>query len=429
MEKRTSKNDPFAALRFKNFMLYMGTRFFLSMTIRMHGVIVSWQIYKYTKDELALGMVGLSEVIPFLIVSFFAGHVADNYNRKGIIIIAISSLIISTVALTGFAIDPTFYQKTGTFPIYVLVGLTGVIRGFLAASMTPLMTQLVPRKLYANASTWNISLFQTGALIGPSIAGLLCALSFGTAYGVSLVFLIIAISCLLFIKPEPIERGKRSESLKDSLLAGLKFVFKKEILFSAILLDLFVVLFGGALAMLPVYADRIYHVGAGELGLISSMPALGGILTAIIIAYRPPGKNAGRNLLLSVCCLGITTIIFAFNTNFHIGMVLFLLIGAFDEVMTVTRHTIVQLATPDHMQGRVASVGSLFNGSSVEIGAFESGATAKLMGLVPSVAFGGVMTLLIAALTFKFAPKLRKLNLADVIEEGPAALETEKLPA
>jgi MFS family permease len=417
MDTSTKKNDPFAALRYKNFMLYIGTRFFLSMTIRMHGVIASWQIYKYTKDELALGMVGLSEVIPFIIVSFFAGHIADNYNRKTIIIISLCTLIVSTITLFGFAIDPTFYVKTGTFPLYILVGCMGIVRGFLASSMIPLMTQLVPRKLYGNASTWNISLFQSGALLGPSIAGLLCAISFSTAYGTSLVFLLIAISCIFFISPNPIEAKEKKETLKESLLAGLKFVFKKKILLNAILLDLFVVLFGGAMAMLPVYADRIYHVGASELGLISSMPALGGIATAIIIAYRPPTKNAGRNLLFSVACLGTTTIFFAFNNNYYIGLLLFLLIGAFDEVMTVTRHTIVQLSTPDHMQGRVAAVGSIFNGSSVEIGSFESGVAAKLMGLVPSVAFGGIMTLLITAITFKIAPQLRKLNLEKVLEE------------
>lgn len=417
MSELTHKNDPFAALRYKEFSLYIGTRFFLSLAIQMYSVIISWQIYAYTKDELALGMIGLSEVIPFLITSFFSGHVSDHYNRKTIILISIVSLILSTSALLGFAWNPQLFLRAGIIPIYAIVGFMGVVRGFIASAMMPFMTQLVPRKLYGNACSWNSSLFQTGSLLGPSLAGILCAISFPVAYQTSLFFLLIAITCLFFIASRPIPPKEKKETLKESLLAGLKFVFKKRILLHAILLDLFVVFFGGAMAMLPVYADRIYHIGSAELGVLSSMPALGGILTAIIMAYKPPTKNAGRNLLLAVVCLGILTILFAFNTNYYFGLVLFLLIGAFDDVMTVTRHTIVQLATPDHMQGRVTAVGSIFNGSSMEIGAFESGVAAKLMGLVPSVAFGGVMTLLIAAFAYKAAPQLRKLNIEEFHQE------------
>ena len=410
-----TKHDPYTALRVREFVLFISTRFFLTIAIQMQGVIVGWQIYKYTKDELALGMIGLAEAIPFIVVSLFSGHVADTVSRKRIILISSFFLILSTFSLLYISIDSLEVIKNyGTSPIYFIIGCIGVIRGFFSASFSSFMSQIVPRELYANSATWNSTVWHIASIIGPAAAGFICAISFEVAYEVNIVFISLSIFSLLFIASKPLPRREKKESLRQSLSVGINFVFKNQLILGALSLDLFAVLFGGAVAMLPAYADKVLHVGSVELGFLRAAPALGAVIMAIIIAYKPPTHNAGRNLFISIGAFGFATILFGISTNYYLSLFFLMLTGAFDNVSVVIRHTILQLSTPDDMRGRVSAVNSIFIGSSNEIGGFESGVAARVMGLKPSVVFGGIMTIIIVGATAKIAPKLRSLNLKNI---------------
>lgn len=415
MSLENKKHDPFAVLKIKEFLLFLNTRFFMTLALQMQSVIVGWQIYQHTKDELSLGLIGLAEAIPYIITSLFSGHVADTFSRKHILVISTALMTLSTCVLLYCSLSSSeVLSNYGTIPIYIVIGFTGIVRGFISAALNPFMSQLLPRELYTNAATWNSSVWHTGAVVGPAIAGLLCAISIPVAYQTNLVFIVIAIFSLLLIKARPVPVKEKLETLSESLSAGIKFVFGNQLILGAISLDLFAVLFGGAVAMLPAFADKVLHVGAAELGLLRAIPAVGAVVTAVILAYRPPSQKAGKNLFLSIGAFGIATILFGLCTNFYLALFFLFLAGAFDNVSVVIRHTILQLSTPDHMRGRVSAVNGIFIGSSNEIGAFESGLAANLMGLVPSIVFGGIMTVLIVGTTAKLAPRLRKLNLKSI---------------
>jgi MFS family permease len=412
---KIDSHDPFAALRIKEFLFFLTTRFFLSMAIQIQGVTIGWQIYKYTKDALALGLIGLTEAIPFIIVSLISGHVADNYNRKYIIVTFATLLTVCSATLFYFSQETsTIIHKYGIAPFFIVVCFIGLVRGFLAAAIPSFLSQIVPRKLYGNASTWNSTVWHLAAVSGPAIAGFMCAISFKVSYQLNIVFMIIAILSLLFIASKPLAKKDTKETFKESLSAGIKFVSKNELILGALSLDLFAVLFGGAVAMLPVFADKVLHIGSVELGFLAAAPAIGAVLMAIILAYKPPTKNAGKNLLVAVAGFGGATILFGISTNFYLSLFFLFLAGAFDSVSVVLRQTILQLSTPDEMRGRVSAVNSIFIGSSNEIGAFESGFAARTMGLKASVVFGGAMTILVVLATSKLAPKLRKLNLTSL---------------
>lgn len=409
------KYDPYASLRIKDFLFFLTTRFFLTLAIQMQSVIVGWQVYQITKNVLDLGLIGLAEAIPFIAVSLFSGHIADTYNRKYIIIIFTSLLLVCTNILFYFSMDNSFFlEKNGVFPIFVVVGFIGVVRGFVSPAFPSFMSQLVDRSLYVNSATWNSTVWHIGSIVGPAMAGFICAINFSTAYAVNIILLFIAIFSFLFIKSKPLSKKIQKETILESLSAGIKFVFKNQIILGALSLDLFAVLFGGAVALLPAFADKILFVGAVELGFMRAAPAFGAVIVAIIIAYKPPTKNAGKNLLLCVAGFGLATIGFALSTNFYLSIFCLFLTGAFDNVSVVIRHTILQLSTPNEMRGRVSAVNSIFIGSSNEIGAFESGITGKLMGLANSVVFGGIMTLIVVGITSKAAKKLKNLDLRTI---------------
>lgn len=411
----TVKHDPYAALRVKEFLFFLNTRFFLTMAIQMQSVIVGWQVYQITKDVLDLGLINLAEALPFIFISFFSGHVADTYNRKSIIVIFTSLLLLCTGALFYFSLENVnVIQKYGTLPIFIVIGCVGIIRGFLAPAFPSFMSQLVERNMYVNTSTWNSTVWHVGSIIGPAIAGFICAISFSSAYAVNLIFICVAVFSFLFIKSKPLPAKQKSETIYESLSAGIKFVFGNQIILAALSLDLFAVLFGGAVALLPAFADKILFVGSVELGFLRAAPAVGAVFMAIILAYKPPTKNAGRNLLYAVAAFGLATIGFAYSKNYYLSLFFLFLTGAFDNVSVVIRHTILQLSTPNEMRGRVSAVNSIFIGSSNEIGGFESGVTARLMGLVNAVAFGGVMTIAVVAITSGLAKRLKKLDLRSI---------------
>ena len=412
---KEKSHDPFAVLRLKEYKFYLANRFLLTMGITMQSVIVGWQVYDITKDVFALGMIGLSEAIPFIVISIFSGHIADTFNRKKIILLFTFLFILVTGALLYLSTDASsFIQRYGTLPIFSMIVLVGVIRGFLSAAFPSILSQIVPRELYGNAATWNSTVWHGASILGPSVAGLLIAVGYTTAYTVDITFISLSFLAFLFIASKPVPPREKSETLFESLTSGIKFVFKNQIVLGALSLDLFAVLFGGAVALLPAFAEEILHVGAVELGFLRAAPAIGAVVMAFIIAYKPPTKNAGRNLFLSVGAFGISTILFGLSENIWMAFFFLFLTGAFDNVSVVIRHTVLQLATPDNMRGRVSAVNGIFIGSSNEIGAFESGATARAFGLKPSIIVGGILTVLVVVVTAKLAPKLRQLNLKDL---------------
>ena len=405
-------HDPFAALRIREFSFFVCARFLLTLGIQMQSVIVGWQIYSLTKNVLDLGYIGLTEALPFIALSFFSGHVADLISRKKIILVATSCLAVSTSALCWFSTDASgIIHQYGITPIFILIGTTGVIRSFMGPSFPAFMSQLVPRSHYTNAATWNSTVWHAGFIAGNACGGLLCIFGLPIAYGVDACIVFSSMAFIALIGSKPIPVKEKVESLSESLSVGLKFVFNNKIILGALSLDLFAVLFGGAVAMLPAFSDKILHVGSFEFGFLRAAPATGAVVTAFILAYIPQKKNAGRNLLFAIAGFGVCMILFALSKNFYLSLFLLALSGAFDNVSVVVRHTILQLLTPDNMRGRVSAVNNIFIGSSNEIGGFESGLTARLMGLVPSVIFGGAMTLVIVFITAKVSPSIRKLNL------------------
>ena len=406
------KHDPFAVLRVKEFNFFLTNKFFFTLGIQMQSVIVGWQIYALTKDVFALGMIGLAEAIPFIAVSLFSGHVADHFDRKKIILLFTFLLLVATGILFYFTLNTSTVLKSfGTLPIFVVIGFVGVIRGFLSAAFPSIMSQIVPRALYSNAATWNSTVWHIASVVGPASAGFLISISYETAYIIDILLIAISFLAFLFIKSKPIPVKEKVESLFESLSAGIKFVFKNQLVLGALSLDLFAVLFGGAIALLPAFADKVLHAGAVELGFLRAAPAIGAVVMALLIAYKPLGQNAGRNLFISVGLFGLATVLFGICTNFYWAMFFLFLTGAFDNVSVVIRHTVLQLSTPDEMRGRVSAVNGIFIGSSNEIGAFESGATARIFGLKPSIILGGILTIGVVLVIAKLAPKLRKLNI------------------
>jgi len=409
------KSDAFTAVRNGNFRYFLGYRFFMTMATLMQSVIVSWHMYYLTHNVLWLGLIGLVEVIPQISISLFAGHYIDLWDRKKIVRNSTIILLIGSSILAIYSIESFHsFERLGIWPIFITIFLTGLSRGILMPAHTALLGQLVDKKDYANAATWSSANWQIGAVMGPALGGLIYGFSTITVAYSSIIF-------IYFISLYMISRVQIKHIVNKALTAdedifsrireGIRFVLQSPELLGAFSLDMFAVLFGGAVALLPVFASDVLHVGPEGLGFLRACPAIGAIIMSFYLMFYPPVHNSGRTLLLAVSAFGLCMIGFAFSHWFWLSALLLLLSGLFDNVSVVIRGTILQLYTPEHMRGRVASVNSIFIGSSNELGAFESGVTAKLMGLVPSVAFGGIMTLIVVGTTAKINPVLRRLSL------------------
>lgn len=414
-----SVKDPYAALRIRDFSVYVVARFFLSLGVQIQSVVVGIQIYKLTHDAYQIGMIGLSEAVPFIALSLFAGHIADSFRRKRIIILSTLFLLICSWLLFVVTLDPDFLIQYGTWPIFGIIFCTGIARGFLSPVFPAFQSQLVPRHLYANASTWQSNAWHATAVLGPALGGILIGWM-NASLGFGVCSALITLSFLLFfLLPNPdLPSVEKREPILQRLTAGFRFVFSNQIMLSALTLDLFAVLFGGAVAMIPVFAVEVLHAGDNAdfvTGLLRSAPAAGAIIMGLIMAKFPPTRKAGRNLIIAVSGFGLCMIGFALSTHVWLSFAILFLSGAFDNVSVIIRHTILQLMTPDEMRGRVSAVNGIFIGSSNEIGEYESGLAARYMGNVPSVVFGGCMTVLIVAGVAFMAPKLRKLNLDKMV--------------
>jgi len=402
-----------SVLKIKDFRFFLFARVFLTLGAQMQAVIVGWQVYDLTHNVLALGLIGLTEAIPSLTISLYGGHLADRKQRRSIVLfcqtgVFLAYLWLMTLSLPFFA----SHLKDSVWMIYVAVFISGLMRGLFVPSITAMIGTLVPRKFYGRSVAWVSSMWELSTLLGPALAGFLYAF-YGASftYGVAMSLVLFSIFWMLKVKPiQMISKGQQ-ETLKQSLGKGLNFVFKNQIVLGALSMDMLAVLFGGAVALLPVFAADILKVGPWGLGLMRAAPALGALIMAFSLTQRPIKNHAGLKLFAAVTCFGLAIIIFGLSKNFFLSLAMLFLSGMFDNVSVVIRGTIIQTMVPDNMRGRVASVNGMFIGSSNELGAFESGVAAAILGVVPAVIFGGTMTLVVVATTAWFAPKLRKLNL------------------
>ncbi len=405
--------EAFAVMHIRNFRFYLFFRILMTMATLMQSVIVGWQIYDLTHNVLWLGFIGLVEVIPQVSISLFAGHYIDLWNRRKIVNYTTLILILGSAILLIYSSNTEYFtERFGIFPVFITIFLTGLSRGILGPAQVALMGQLVPRNLYANAATWNSANWQMAAVLGPAIGGMVYGF-YGiiAAYTLVLSLYSLAFFMIMFVKTGIHKVVETTEGVFTRIRSGIDFVFKTPELLGAFTLDMFAVLFGGAVALLPVFASDILFVGPQGLGLLRACPAIGATIMAFILMFRPPMKHSGKMLFIAVTGFGLSMIAFALSKSFILSGILLVLSGAFDSVSVVIRGTILQLFTPDEMRGRVASVNSVFIGSSNELGAFESGVAAKIMGLVPSVVFGGFMTLAVVITTAKINRPLRRLSL------------------
>ena len=395
-------------LRNRAFLKLLAFRIQIVLAYQIIAVVVGWHMYELTHDTLALGLIGLAEVIPYFCCALFAGYAVDHHSRRkfGVMAGLLTSLNALVLVATTFMV-----QDNPTLWIYGSIACGGVARAFIGPSYNSLFALVLPRDQFARAAGVGSSIFQVGLVVGPALGGALVAwASLTAAYSVSAALALgaaITLFSLRIDEPPP----AKSSAIFSSIGEGLRFVFGNQIILGAQAMDMFAVLFGGAVALLPAFVQDVFHYGPEGLGILRAAPAVGAIVIGITLARFPINKHSGRWFLAAVAGFGVCIISFAVSSYFWFAAFVLMLSGICDGVSVVMRTTIMQLATPDSMRGRVSSINGIFIGSSNELGAFESGLAARLMGLVPSVIFGGTMTLLVVSTTAWLAPKLRKLEL------------------
>jgi MFS family permease len=406
-----ARHDAYVAFRHREFRWYTLSTFAMTLGSQLQAVVVGWQVYAITKDPLSLGMIGLAEAMPFIAVALPAGYVADRWNRRTVAVVALGVLAVCSVALLVLSTSPSFLPRVGVLPIYAVIFVSGIARSLLQPARQALSTEIVPRHHLENAIAWRSSTWQTAAVLGPAIGGLLYGFAGAVAsYSVDVVLMIVALAAMMVMRYEPGERTVGRVSIGTDLMSGLKFVWSEPVILGALSLDLFSVFLGGAEALLPVFASEILMVGPQGLGILRAAPALGAVTMGVFLAHRPPIERAGRTLLVAVAIFALAIIGFGLSRSFWLSLVLLALSGMADSISVVIRSTLLQLLTPRDMLGRVSAVNSVFIGSSNELGAFESGVAARLIGTVRAVVLGGAAALAVVGLTARMVPKLRRLE-------------------
>ena len=407
--------DAYAALRIPNFRRYIAALFTLTLALQIQGTVVGWQIYDLTRDPLALGLVGLAEALPAISASLFSGYVVDTHDRRRIALGALAVLVVCSLALWLLAHDAPLGRALAVprrvHAIYAVIVVSGIARAFLQPARQALSAELVPRELFTNSVTWRSGTWQMAAVLGPALGGLLYALG-GTTLGyvTDAALMTMATVLMLAVRHRSPIRAVTTVPIRESITGGVRFVFGEPLLLSALTLDLFSVLFGGATALLPVFAAEILHVGPSGLGVLRAAPAVGAVAMSAVLTRWPPFNHTGRSLLIAVTGFGACMIGFGLSTVFWLSLALLACSGAFDAVSVVIRSVMLQARTPEGLLGRVSAVNQIFIGSSNEIGAFESGMSAKWLGVVPSVVLGGIATLAVVGLVAWRNPALRRLR-------------------
>ncbi len=395
------RHDPYAAFRVNNYLLYLFGWLFALVGTQIQGVAIAWEVYQRTGEALALGIIGLLQALPTILLALPAGYLADKLDRRKLIAVS----LVGTAA-TSLSLAVLSYTQGPVTVMYALLLLDAIAITLGRPARTALLPQIVPKPVFANAVTWNSSMQQLASMLGPALGGVIVAISVPSAYVISavgeLVFVLLLTQVKLHTAQQPV-----SQASLQALSAGMRFVWRSRLVLTAISLDMFAVLLGGAVYLLPIYAEDILQVGATGFGWLRAAPAIGAFCMALLLAHLPPMRRAGRNLLLAVAGFGAATIVFGLSTSFWLSFAMLLLTGAFDNISVVIRHTLVQLLTPDQMRGRVSAVNSVFIGSSNELGGLESGLVAHWFGPVVSVVSGGIGTILVVLLTAVASPKLR----------------------
>ena len=409
------QNDPYAALRFKEFNIFLFVRFALVFGWSMQFIVIEWEVYSLTKSPLALGIIGLMEFIPAFLMALFAGHIVDQSEKRNLLLKCIAAFSLISIGLYILTLDNMVNyldQSTILYSIYLLVFFGGFLRSFFGPTIFSLVALIVPKSIYPNAATWNSSVWQLAGVTGPAFAGFsIHWIGVNSSLSIVFAFVLVSFFVLLLIKKKPLLNPKIGEPVIQSLKEGVKFVYQSKAILGAISLDMVAVLFGGAVALLPLFAQDILEVGSKGFGVLRAAPAVGALITMLITAYLPISKRAGLKLLIAIFGFGLCIIVFGLSEIFWISVIALFFSGVTDGVSMVIRQTILQLKTPDHMRGRVSSVNSIFVGSSNELGALESGVAAKLLGPVTAVVFGGTMTLLTVLSMAFISPTFRKLDL------------------
>jgi MFS family permease len=385
------------------FVFFQYARLIVVIGTEMQSVAIGWQVYEITREPLALGYVGLAQFLPGLLLFLITGHAADYFDRRRLLVWCHAGLAFTSCML--------YLATRGPSPqisqIYAIMVLVGIVRAFSGPASRSILPMLVPAEHFSNAIAWNATFFQASVLIGPALGGLVYSLSGGPSavYVGAIVTAIVSAFLMRRVDTKP-----ASARTFDSVLDGLRFIRRQKIVMGSISLDLFAVLFGGAVALLPVYASEILHTGPWGLGLLRSSPAIGAGVMAVLIAYRPVQRRVGITLFIFVALYGLFTILFGTSRNLLLSMAALFMVGACDMVSIIIRNTLVQLATPNQMRGRVTAIELIFIGASNELGEFESGVTAHLLGAVPAVIVGGVGSLLVVGLWAYAFPELRKAD-------------------
>jgi MFS family permease len=388
--------DPYAALRYPEFRRLTATTFLITVAILVQAVVLGYEVYLLTRDPLALGFVGLAEAVPFIALALFGGHLADRRERLTLMRWSLVTILLASAGLALLMqpqVRASLSTTTQLAAIYGTVFVLGLARGIYSPAASSLKAFLVPRELYPNSSAWMSSFWQAGAVIGPAAGGFAYA-GFGLAGALELVvgIFLLALWLNFGIAKRPVVPAEH-EDLWTSLRQGLAYVWRTKAILHSITLDMVSVFFGGVIAILPIYAEDILQVGAQGLGVLRAAPSVGALLVMFLCAYHPPTERAWRNLLWSVTGFGLATLVFAVSKNFWLSIVMLFFTGATDSISVIIRQTLLQALPPDHLRGRVVAVNSIFVTTSNELGAFESGVAARLLGVVPSVLFGGAMTL------------------------------------
>ena len=415
----------FTVLKQREFTYYLAARFFSTIAAQMLIIAVGWQVYHLTGRVIDLGLIGLSQFLPFLCLSLFAGHVADQYDRGLIIRSCLAVFLISTLLLLMFAAQ----GPRSTLPIFGVLGILGIGRAFLTPAGQSFVPNLVPTSALGNAVALSSTSFQVATIAGPSLGGLIYAVGESSngvnggavwVYGASGVMLLASLIMMLRVKRRP-SLGVRSAVSWVAALEGLRFVWRRKTVLGAISLDLFAVLFGGATALLPAYTQNVLHAGPEVFGYLRAAPGIGAGVCALWLAFRPVNRHIGVWMFSGVAVFGLATLVFGLTRHFWVAMGSLMLLGAGDMVSVFIRQLLVQLETPDAIRGRVSAVNSVFIGASNELGEFESGFTAAWFGLVPAIVVGGVVTLLVTGLwAYALFPGLRRLRTFDQLKEGHA---------
>jgi len=402
-----AKNDSRAAFRYPAFTIFQTARCLGVLAMEMQAVAVGWQVYEITKRPLDLGLVGLAQFLPGIVLFLVAGHIADVFDRKKVLILCEAGFAVCFLLLLLL----TAYGTRSVAAIYVVLVMLGVVRSFNGPASRALLPRLVPEEHFQNSVAWASGIFQLATILGPVMGGLIYAIFRGpfAVYLIATVIAAVAVGLLLKLRVDT-RRGGKVEMSNSSIFEGFRYIWREKLILGAISLDLFAVLLGGAVALLPVYAKEILQTGPWGLGILRSAPGVGAGIMAIVIAYKPLRKQVGATMLWCVAAFGLFTVLFGLSRSMALSLIALFVVGATDMVSVIVRGTLIQVATPDEMRGRVNAVDMIFIGASNELGQFESGLTAQWLGTVPAVILGGIGAIVVTGLWAWMFPELRKVN-------------------